>query len=100
MSWAVYLSHCWSGQKSDADGEGGGEGEGIGGGTDEEDMLLVMLQVDEARAIRAEEEQERQWDVQQMKAGWLAQEAEAVAKERARRAHQQQLQEEVEVFNR
>lgn len=50
--------------------------------------------------MRAEEEEERRWEVEEMKAGWAAQEAEAVAKEAARRAHQQQLQEEVEVFNR
>ena len=96
----MYLSRCWSGQKSNTDEGGGGGGEETWRGTNEEHMLPVMLQVDEARAIRAEEEEERQWDVQQMKAGWLAQEAEAVAKERARRTRQQQLQEEVEVFNR
>ncbi|KAK9843056.1 hypothetical protein WJX74_006347 [Apatococcus lobatus] len=60
----------------------------------------LQEQVGDARAMRAEEEEERQWEVQEMKASWAAQEAAAAAKERARRAHQQQLQEEVEIFNR
>ena len=60
----------------------------------------MYIQVGEARMIRAEEEEERQWEMQEMRAGWAAQEAEAVAKERARRARQQQLQADVEVFNR
>ncbi len=50
--------------------------------------------------IRAEEEEERRWEVQEMKAGWAAQDADAAAKDRARRLRQQQLQADVEVFNR
>ncbi|KAK9867728.1 hypothetical protein WJX84_006536 [Apatococcus fuscideae] len=60
----------------------------------------LQEQVGDARAMRAEEAEEQRWEVEEMKAGWAAQEAEAAAKERARRARQQQLQGEVEIFNR